>query len=144
MAEIKKDYYPYPGYDNYYQLTNVNTPYGKPKPVHTKTYTTDQVDKMIKYVLSKITESKGIVTENVTFDTLPDPSEETVGILYNIQDTFTSDDRFLDGTGIEYPAGCNVIVVSSNGDYKFDVMMGELENIPEEGIEDIINDLYKD
>lgn len=143
MADINKEYYPYPGYDHYYQVTK--NPFSNiPKPVHTKTYTTDEVDEMIKYVLSKISQSKGVLTETVTFANLPDPGEENIGTIYNITDSFITDNRFLEGAGKVFPEGCNVIVVLNNGSYKFDVFMGEITPISDEGIEDIIDDLYKD
>ena len=59
MPNINKEYYPYPGYDHYYQVTK--NPFSNiPKPVHTKTYTTDEVDAMIKYVLSILNAFDGL------------------------------------------------------------------------------------
>ena len=144
MSKIEKDYYPYPGEDHYYQMTNVNSPKNKAKPVHTKTYTTEEVDTMINYVLSKINNSKHVVTESVSFDQLPVPSENNSGVIYNVIDGFISDDRFLDGAGKHYPEGSNVIIVFNNGTFKFDVMAGEIGKATDSEISDIIDDIYPD
>ena len=144
MAEIKKDYYPYPGYDNYYQVTT--NPFNNiPKMARKTTYSKKEVDAMIEDVIAKINASaKGVSTDTVEFANLPDPSETILSVIYNITDQFTSDERFLDGAGKTYPAGTNVICVMNNNVYKYDVVMGEISKISDEGIDDIINNLYND
>ena len=144
MADIKKDYYPYPGYDNYYQVTK--NPFNNiPKMAHKTSYTKDEVDAMIQDVISKINASaKGVSTETTDFANLPVPSETNLSVIYNITDQFTSDERFLDGAGKTYPAGTDVICVMNNNEYKYDVVMGEIKNISEEGISDIIDNIYND
>ena len=65
---------------------------------------------------------------NTTFAELPTPSEDNVGIVYNITDAFTTDERFNEGAGIDYPAGTNVAIVNVGTDstpvYKFDTYVG--------------------
>lgn len=65
---------------------------------------------------------------NTTFAELPTPSKDNVGIVYNITDAFTTDERFNEGAGIDYPAGTNVAIVNvgtdSNPVYKFDTYAG--------------------
>lgn len=62
------------------------------------------------------------------FASLPTPASGNLGWLYNVSDAFTTDSKFVEGSGKAYPAGTNVYVVnagtSSSPSYKFDVMMG--------------------
>ena len=142
MADIKKEYYPYPGYKNYYQVTG--SKYTSAKPVHKTTYSTEEVDKMITDVIAKINNSTHVVTETVTFSTLPVPNADNCGVIYNVSDGFITDDRFLEGAGKHYTDGSNVIVVFNNGQYKFDVLGGEIDTATDQDISDIIDDIYKD
>lgn len=60
-----------------------------------------------------------------TFASLPEPSANNLGTVYDVTDKFTTDTRFTDGAGIKYPAGSNVAVVDvGSGDYKYDVLAG--------------------
>lgn len=45
---------------------------------------------------------------NKEFSELGVPSEETVGLIYNITDNFTTNQYFIDGAGDSYPAGTGV------------------------------------
>ena len=55
----------------------------------------------------------------VTFENLP--SNPAVGYMYNISNDFTTDSRFMEGSGIFYSAGANVYWTA---DGKWDVMVG--------------------
>ena len=65
---------------------------------------------------------------NIAFASLPNPSAETLGAMYNITDAFTTDSRFNEGSGVKYPAGTNVAVVNTGTEqspvYKFDTYAG--------------------
>lgn len=50
--------------------------------------------------------------------------EGNVGNVYNVKAAFTTDETFLEGTGKEYPAGTNVVVVEDQEEYKFDALSG--------------------
>lgn len=130
--------YPYPGNQSYVQLTKQKVE----KAVHTKVYTADEVDALIKSAIASGL-GKVLKTETVTFANLPTSLEDNLGTIYNITEAFETDDRFIEGAGKKFPAGTNLIVVNSNGEYKFDVFMGEITT-SDEGIQDIIDDLYKD
>lgn len=53
------------------------------------------------------------------------PTKDLVrGEMYNIKDAFTSDERFVDGAGIDYPAGTNIYWI----DDKWDVMSPDMSN----------------
>ncbi len=54
-----------------------------------------------------------------TFEGLDDPNNQQSGYLFNISDSFTSDDRFVDGGGRFYGAGSNVMYTA---DGKWDVL----------------------
>lgn len=52
-----------------------------------------------------------------------------LGYVYNVTDAFTTDARFVDGAGVSYPAGTNIVVIDvdttgSAPDYKFDEFAG--------------------
>lgn len=64
--------------------------------------------------------SGGIIpVDTRTFEELPEDPQ--VGYMYNISNPFTSDDRFVDGTGFQYPAGTNVYWSTEE---KWDVLVG--------------------
>ena len=49
------------------------------------------------------------VAGSKAFANLGDPSANTVGFVYSITDAFTTDNRFIDGAGDDFPAGTNVV-----------------------------------
>lgn len=67
---------------------------------------------------------------STTFALLPATlTSSMLGNVYNVSDAFTTDNRFVEGTGKAYPAGTNVVVVDadttgSSPDYKFDCLAG--------------------
>ena len=48
---------------------------------------------------------------SVKFADLPEPSAETLGYVYNIKDNFSTNDKFVEGSGKDISAGMNVAVV---------------------------------
>jgi len=71
---------------------------------------------------------------SIAFANLPATlTSEMLGWVYNIYDDFTTDSRFVEGTGNDYFAGENVAVVEyQTGVYKLDVLSGyiDLSNYP--------------
>lgn len=61
---------------------------------------------------------------NTTFANLPTPSASNLGNVYNMNEAFTTDDRFLASDPTEYPIGTNVVVVQVDSAYYFDVLAG--------------------
>lgn len=65
---------------------------------------------------------------SLNFADLPAPSEAILGLVYSMNDAFTTDDRFLASEPVQYPIGTNVvtIAVSDSGEtkYLFDVLAG--------------------
>lgn len=61
---------------------------------------------------------------SLTFASLPTPSSDTLGFVYNVTDAFTTSTAFVDGAGKTYPAGSNVVVVQSGDSYAYDVQGG--------------------
>lgn len=63
---------------------------------------------------------------STTYVGLPAPSADEEGKVYNVSDAFTTDEDFVEGTGISYPAGTNVVCIDSDdaGTYKWDVLSG--------------------
>lgn len=86
-------------------------------------YTQTQVDEKIDAAISAVYKPAG----SIAFASLPTPGADNLGNVYNITDEFTTDARFTEGAGIEYPAGTNVAVVETSADpatYMFDVLSG--------------------
>lgn len=76
---------------------------------------------------------------SVLFAELPEPSESNVGFVYNIKDSFTIDNRFIEyseeTSGYSYPIGTNVAVIIVEGSdeqkrYMFDVLAGFVDLSP--------------
>lgn len=82
--------------------------------------TGDDVDGKIKAQIGSVYKPAG----SVAFESLPTPGEDNVGNVYNVTDKFTTDEKFVEDEGKEYPAGTNVVVVSVSEEYKFDVLSG--------------------
>ncbi len=85
--------------------------------------TKDDVDKAIKAQVSSVYKPMG----SKEFAQLPEPAVELVGNVYNVTDKFTTDDKFVEGAGKKYPAGTNVVIVEVDGEYKRDVLAGEID-----------------
>ena len=86
-------------------------------------YTQTQVDDKIDAAISAVYKPAG----SVAFASLPTPGADNLGNVYNVTNAFTTDARFTEGAGIEYPAGTNVAVVETSADpatYMFDVLSG--------------------
>jgi len=71
---------------------------------------------------------------SIAFANLPVASATNLGWMWNMSDSFTIDDRFVDyesGKTKTYPAGTNVYVVDNGNDsshsYKFDVYSGFID-----------------
>ena len=68
---------------------------------------------------------------SIPFASLPaQPTEEQQGYVWNITDSFTTDERFVEGAGISVGAGANVVVILNEGNYKYDLLgsMVDLSN----------------
>ena len=86
-------------------------------------YTQTQTDEKIDAAISAVYKPAG----SIAFASLPTPGADNLGNVYNVTDEFTTDARFTEGAGQEYPAGTNVAVVETSNEpatYKFDVMSG--------------------
>lgn len=86
-------------------------------------YTQTQVNEKINAAISAVYKPAG----SIAFASLPTPGADNLGNVYNVTDEFTTDARFTEGAGIEYPAGTNVAVVETSSEpatYKFDAMSG--------------------
>lgn len=87
-----------------------------------KTETDGQIDSKIATAISSTYKPAG----STTYVGLPAPSADEEGKVYNVSDAFTTDEDFVEGTGISYPAGTNVVCIDSDdaGTYKWDVLSG--------------------
>ena len=69
---------------------------------------------------------------SLNFADLPIPSASNLGFVYNMNDAFTTDERFLNDEPAQYPIGTNVAVVAvedggSGTKYMFDVLAGFID-----------------
>lgn len=85
--------------------------------------TESEVSTAINAHIGKVFKPSG----TVAFESLPTPSAEVLGNVYNVSNKFTTDSRFVEGDGQKHPAGTNVAVVQISDDYKFDVFAGEID-----------------
>lgn len=59
---------------------------------------------------------------SVLFANLPTLGAEYEGYVYNVSDDFTTTSDFVEGAGVDYPAGTNVVCIKVSGVYKWDVL----------------------
>lgn len=65
---------------------------------------------------------------SIPFASLPaEPTQAQLGFVWDISDDFTTDDRFIEGAGLNFPAGTNVVVAQEESNYKYDVLSGFLD-----------------
>lgn len=84
-------------------------------------YTQTQTDEKIAAAVSSIYKPSG----SVEFASLPTPSAENLGNVYNVTDAFTAGSTFIASEqGKQYPADTNVAVVEVDGSYYFDALSG--------------------
>ena len=83
-------------------------------------YTKEQVDALIAATYKP--------SGSVTFANLPTLGADVLGNVYNVTNSFTTDNRFIEGSGKVYPANTNVVVVNtgttSSPTYMFDALSG--------------------
>lgn len=85
-------------------------------------YLTDEATKLLdqaQKIISAATAGALIPSGTVAFENLPDEPE--VGYMYNISNSFVTDDRFAEGAGVQYNPGANVYWTA---DSQWDVMIG--------------------
>lgn len=88
---------------------------------YNKTETDGQIDSKIAAAVSSTYKPAG----STTYVGLPTPSATEEGKVYNISEAFVTDEDFVEGTGISYPAGTNVVCIEAATDvYKWDVLAG--------------------
>ena len=84
-------------------------------------YTQTQTDAKIAAAISSTYKPSG----SVEFASLPTPSADNLGNVYNVTDAFTAGASFIASEqGQKYPADTNVAVVEVDGSYYFDALSG--------------------
>lgn len=84
-------------------------------------YTQIQTDAKIAAAISSTYKPSG----SVEFASLPTPSADNLGNVYNVTDAFTAGSTFISSEqGQKYPADTNVAVVEVDGSYYFDALSG--------------------
>lgn len=84
-------------------------------------YTQTQTDTKIAAAISSTYKPSG----SVEFASLPTPSADNLGNVYNVTDAFTAGATFIASEqGQQYPADTNVAVVEVDGSYYFDALSG--------------------
>ena len=86
-------------------------------------YTKPEVDALISSVYKP--------SGSVTFANLPTLSGDVLGNVYNVTNSFTTTNDFIEGAGKVYPANTNVVVVNTgtaqSPTYKFDALSGLMD-----------------
>lgn len=82
--------------------------------------TAEQVTASINAKVSSTYKAGG----SVAFASLPELTENNLGLVVNVTEKFTATDSFVEGAGAKHPAGTNVAVVKIGEDYKYDVLAG--------------------
>lgn len=84
-------------------------------------YTQTQTNAKIAAAISSTYKPSG----SVEFASLPTPSADNLGNVYNVTDAFTAGSTFISSEqGQKYPADTNVAVVEVDGSYYFDALSG--------------------
>lgn len=84
-------------------------------------YTQTQTDAKIAAAISSTYKPSG----SLEFASLPTPSADNLGNVYNVTDAFTAGATFIASEqGQKYPADTNVAVVEVDGQYYFDALTG--------------------
>lgn len=112
------------------------------KSVEINFQTEEQIDEKISAAVSNVYKVKG----SIAFANLP-TTGNAAGDVYNVTDAFTTTIAFVEGAGIEYPAGTNVVWTEAGkwdamaGTYDFSGFMLKSEIVPitEEEIDAMYN-----
>lgn len=92
-----------------------------------ETYNKTEADKKISDAIDVAVAGVYKVKGSIAFENLPTDGIAE-GYVYNITDAFDTTDAFVEGAGVSYPAGTNVVVVNTAEEgepvYKFDCMAG--------------------
>ena len=68
---------------------------------------------------------------SIAFANLPALSANVLNNIYNVTDAFTTTADFVEGAGVDYPAGTNVAIINTGTDqnpvYKYDAMTGTID-----------------
>lgn len=84
-------------------------------------YNKSETDEKIATAISSTYKAAG----SIDFASLPVLAVTEEGKVYNVNDAFTTNENFVEGTGKQYPAGTNVVCVETEPDtYKWDVLAG--------------------
>lgn len=87
--------------------------------------TASQVESAIDQHLSAVYKAAGSVA---SISALPAPSESYLGYVYNVEAAFTTTSDFVEGAGVDYPAGTDVAIIAAQSGgtttYKYDAMSG--------------------
>lgn len=79
----------------------------------------EDVTRAIASAVGGIYKPKG----STTFANLPAPSAANLGFVYNVTDAFTTTAAFMEGSGVHYSAGTNVVCVETGPNtYAWDVL----------------------
>lgn len=117
-------------YEDYYQIL-INETNGKPQyryvtqPSNTETIKNIATEDFVINTVKKPLYFKGSLTATQISTMIMANVEE--GWMYNITEDFESNVNFVEGEGIEYPSGTNVVCVLVNGIKKWDIFFGLID-----------------
>lgn len=98
--------------------------------------TTSEVDGIINTAVADLASEEFVLNKLLTvykpcgslnFSDLPQLDTTSLGDVYNVVDEFVSTEDFVEGEGLTFSMGSNVVVVDLDGFKKFDVMSGAID-----------------
>ena len=85
----------------------------------------DAKDEMEEYVDNKLSSTYKPAGSVENLEGLPSLTKDELGNVYNVKASFVTNENFVEGSGKDYPAGTNVVIVETDTDvYKYDALSG--------------------
>ena len=82
-------------------------------------------EEMEEYVDGKLSSTYKPSGSVEDLEGLPSLTKENLGNVYNVKASFVTTDNFVEGSGKDYPAGTNVVIVETDSEvYKYDALSG--------------------
>lgn len=98
----------------------------------------------VKDMIDTETHSSYKASGSCMFKDLPALNEELVNHVYNVTDNFTTTANFLEGAGIDAPAGSNVAIIKHEDELWYDLLGTESHEYASDAeVQDMIDNIYK-
>lgn len=100
----------------------------KVKTLQEFVYELNEQVKILDGEIGRVASGGFVPAGSVFFEDIPSLDNKRKGFTYNIKDAFTTTTDFMEGAGVEYPAGTNVAIVQDDlGNLKYDTLAGFID-----------------